>query len=45
MTRYFIRTWTEESTIVCEYGFEQWKEVIKSLRDNNRKFKAWKEQF
>ncbi len=45
MARYFIRTWTEEGTMVCEYGYRQWKEVINSFRNSGRQYKAWIERF
>ena len=44
MKRYFIRTWTFEGSTAYEYGYTQWKEIIKNFRSCGRRFEAWIEQ-
>ncbi len=43
MRRYFIRTWTFEGSMVYEYGYTQWKEIIANFKSVGRRFEAWAE--
>lgn len=41
MERYYIKTWNFEGSMVYEYGYTQWKEIIKNFRSVGRSFEAW----
>lgn len=44
MTRYYITTFETEdqSQMTCEYGYDQWIELIKSFKQQGIKFHAYK---
>lgn len=46
MKRYFITTGATEDRpqITCEYGYGQWLDVIKSLKEAGKEFNAYVEE-